>query len=256
MGRHQRPRRRRTLAHLLRHDSVYGPFPGTVEVDGPASSSTASRSPSSEGDPSDCPGRRAASMSSSSAPGGSNRVPTRRCISRPGARKVIVSAPGKDVDVTIVRGVNEDAYDPAVARRDLECVLHDELPGARGDGAERRVRHPARHDDDDSRVHGRPAPRRPAAQGSSPRACGGDQHRADVDRSREGAAPRHPRARGKLHGVAARVPVPTGSLIDLTVELETVDDCRGDHRGVRRARRLGCARGHLSSASRPLVSSE
>ena len=112
-----------------------------------------------------------------------------------GARKVIISAPGKDVDVTLVRGVNEDAYDPAVARRDLECVLHDQLPRARRDDPERRIRHQARDDDDDPRLHGGSAPRRPAAQGSPSRPRRRGQHRPDVDRCGQGAAAGHPRAR-------------------------------------------------------------
>ena len=55
-----------------------------------------------------------------------------------GAKKVIISAPGgKDVDATIVYGVNHDVLKSS-RHRDLERVLHHQLPGAAGQAAERR----------------------------------------------------------------------------------------------------------------------
>ena len=46
-------------------------------------------------------------------------------------KKVIISAPATNEDMTIVLGVNEDKYDAVKAQRDLERFVHDELPGAR-----------------------------------------------------------------------------------------------------------------------------
>ena len=60
-----------------------------------------------------------------------------------GAKKVIISAPAKSEDVTIVMGVNDDDYDPADAHHHLQRVVHDQLPRPDGQGAPRRVRHRA-----------------------------------------------------------------------------------------------------------------
>ena len=56
-----------------------------------------------------------------------------------GAKKVIISAPATEPDVTLVLGVNDDAYDPRAAPRHLERVVHDQLPGAGGEGAPRAI---------------------------------------------------------------------------------------------------------------------
>ena len=50
-------------------------------------------------------------------------------------KKVIISAPAKNEDITIVLGVNDGMYKAGQAQRDLERVVHDELPGARREGA-------------------------------------------------------------------------------------------------------------------------
>ena len=75
---------------------------------------------------------------------------------------------------------------PRQARRDLERLVHDQLPGAGREGRERHGRRQARSDDDDPRVHGRPAPAGPAAQGPAPRARRGDQPDPRLDRRGEG----------------------------------------------------------------------
>jgi hypothetical protein len=59
-------------------------------------------------------GRPSAPTSSSSRPAGSAAGTTRPAILKAGARKVVLSAPGKGVDATLVLGVNADAYDPAL----------------------------------------------------------------------------------------------------------------------------------------------
>ena len=61
-----------------------------------------------------------------------------------GAKKVIISAPAKDEDITIVMGVNHDAYDAGEPPHHLQRLLHHELPGADGQGAARDLRHRAR----------------------------------------------------------------------------------------------------------------
>ena len=56
-----------------------------------------------------------------------------------GAKKVIISAPASNEDITIVMGVNHELYDPSAAHRHLQRVVHDQLPRADGQGAQRRV---------------------------------------------------------------------------------------------------------------------
>src|SRR3954471_13158650 len=103
-----------TLAHLLRHDSVYGPFPGTIEVAGSALVVDGVKVPVfGLADPGELPWAEADVDVVLECTG---RFRSREDAARhlaAGARKVIVSAPGKDVDVTLVRGVNEGTYDPA-----------------------------------------------------------------------------------------------------------------------------------------------
>ena len=52
-----------------------------------------------------------------------------------GAKKVIISAPAKGEDLTIVMGVNHEKYDPEGTHDRLERVVHDQLPGPGGQGA-------------------------------------------------------------------------------------------------------------------------
>ncbi len=66
-----------------------------------------------------------------------------------GAKKVIISAPAKGEDITIVMGVNHEKYDRRQAQHHLQRELHDQLPGAAGPRpAEGRLRHRGRLDDD------------------------------------------------------------------------------------------------------------
>ena len=103
-----------------------------------------------------------------------------------GAKKVIISAPATNEDVTVVMGVNDDDYDAAKHTRHLQRLVHDELPGADGEGAQRRVRHRSGPDDDDPRLHRRPEPAGRPAQGPAPRPRRRPQHGADLDRRGQG----------------------------------------------------------------------
>ena len=61
-----------------------------------------------------------------------------------GAKKVVITAPAKGPDITVVLGVNDDKYDASDAPHHLQRVVHDELPGADGEGHSRALRHPQR----------------------------------------------------------------------------------------------------------------
>ena len=112
-----------------------------------------------------------------------------------GAKKVVISAPATAPDVTVVLGVNfDEVLRPRQAQDHLQRVVHDQLPGAGGEGAARHDRDQARADDDDPRLHGRSAAPGHAAPGPAPGARRGGQPDPGVDRRGEGDRPRDPRA--------------------------------------------------------------
>jgi glyceraldehyde 3-phosphate dehydrogenase len=173
-----------------------------------------------------------------------------------GARKVIVSAPAKEPDVTVALGVNFESYDPDLHDivSNASCTTNCLAPVARLLHDTVGIRHGLM-----TTVH----------------AYTGDQQlldgpHKDYRRARAGAANLVPTSTGaakalglvvpalagKLHGFAVRVPVPTGSLVDLTVEVErptTVDEvnalfaARADS---------GALAGILRYSEEPLVSSD
>ena len=87
-----------------------------------------------------CPGATSAATSSLESTGRftSARVGARKHLTA-GAKKVIISAPAKGEDLTVVMGVNDSDYDPATAPHPVERVVHDQLRGADGQGARREL---------------------------------------------------------------------------------------------------------------------
>jgi glyceraldehyde 3-phosphate dehydrogenase (phosphorylating) len=246
-----------TLAHLLRHDSVYGPFPGSVEVDGPNLVVDGTEIPVyAFGDPAELPwGASEVDVALECTGRFRTRADAARHLAA-GARKVIISAPGKDVDVTLVRGVNEGTYDPAVhdVISNASCTTNCLAPVAMILNDAFGIKHGTM-----TTIH----------------AYTGDQRLVDLPhkdlrRARAGAVnivPTStgaakalrlviPELAGKLHGVAARVPVPTGSLIDLTVELETVTTAPGVVAAFAERADTGDLQGILQLSFEPLVSTD
>jgi glyceraldehyde 3-phosphate dehydrogenase len=245
-----------TLAHLLRHDTVYGPFPGSVGVEGGLLSVGGHHIPVYAGtDPADLPwAERDVDVVLECTGKFRERDQAARHLTA-GARKVVLSAPGKGVDVTLVRGVNEDAYD--AVHHDVisnaSCTTNCLAPVAKVLHEAFGIRHGSM-----TTVH----------------AVTGDQRLVDLphkDLRRARAALGNivptttgaataiglvlPELAGKLHGHAVRVPVLTGSLVDLTVELmkpataQAINDAfavwsTGDLEGI------------LSLTTEPLVSSD
>src|SRR5678815_239776 len=104
----------KTLAHLLRYDSVHGKFEGAVEArDGAIVVDGDEIKVLSEKDPARLPWKDlGVDVVLESTGHFTDRDGAARHLEA-GARKVVISAPGKGEDVTIVLGVNEDKYDPA-----------------------------------------------------------------------------------------------------------------------------------------------
>ncbi len=210
------------LAHLLRYDTVYGPFPGEVEVvDGDIVVDGASIVTPTERDPARLPwddlGVDVVIESSGKFRARDDAVKHLEA----GARKVIVSAPAKDPDVTVVLGVNfDETYDAEQHRviSNASCTTNCLAPVAKVLHDTIGIRHGLM-----TTIH--------AYTGDQ---CLLDGPHKDLRRARSAAANLVPTSTGaakaiglvipelagRLHGFAVRVPVPTGSLVDLTVETE------------------------------------
>ena len=136
---------------------------------------------------------------------------------------------------------------PGQPPRHLQRVVHDQLPGAGRQGAARGRRHRARPDDDDPRLHGRPAAAGCAAQGPAPRPRRGDQPRPGVDRRGQGDRPRDSRAPGQ----AARLRDPRSRADRLGRRPDRAGRARDD--GRRDQRRVPLARRHRRPHRHPPV---
>ena len=245
-----------TLAHLLRHDTVYGPFPGEVVVRGDLLVVDGTEIPvSSVLDPADLPWEELRVDVVLECTGKfRSRADAAKHIAA-GAKKVVLSAPGKDVDATIVRGVNDEAYVPG--RHDVisnaSCTTNCLAPVAKVLSDTFGIRHGTM-----TTVHAVTGDQRvvdlPHKDLRRARAAG-----ANIVPTSTGAAKAIglvvPELAGKLHGIAARVPVLTGSLVDLTVELERETTADEINAALERASENGL-HGILQVSHEPLVSSD
>ena len=209
------------LAQLLKYDTVYGRFPGSVEaVDGAILVNGVEIVTPMESDPALLPWD---ALGVDVVIESTGRFRARADAAKhleAGAKKVIISAPGKEPDVTVVLGVNFEQYDPRLHDivSNASCTTNCLAPVAKVLNDTIGIRHGVM-----TTVH----------------AYTGDQmlldgpHK-DYRRARAAAANMVPTSTGaakaiglvvpelagRLHGFAVRVPLPTGSLVDLTVEVE------------------------------------
>ncbi|MET7276111.1 MULTISPECIES: type I glyceraldehyde-3-phosphate dehydrogenase [Streptomyces] len=136
-----------------------------------------------------------------------------------GAKKVLISAPAKDEDVTIVMGVNQDTYDPAKHNviSNASCTTNCVAPMAKvldeNFGIVKGLMTTVHAYTNDQRIldfpHKDLRRARAAAENIIPTTTGAAKATALV----------LPQLKGKLDGIAMRVPVPTGSVTDLVLEL-------------------------------------
>jgi glyceraldehyde 3-phosphate dehydrogenase len=210
-----------TLARLLRYDSTFGPLGldvedhgGTLVVDGHKVAVSAVREPAA------LPWAEHGVDIVIESTGKFRKRDEAAEHLAAGASKVVISAPGKGVDATIVMGVNETSYDPAQhhvisnASCTTNCVapmvkvLHDAF------GIERGFMTTVHAYTNDQNVldgpHKDPRRARSAAVNIIPTSTGAARAVSEVV----------PAVAGRLDGVALRVPVVDGSLVDLAVLLE------------------------------------
>ncbi len=208
------------LAMLLKYDSVHGRFDGTVEVDGDDLVVNGKRlKVLSERDPANLPwGEMGVDIVVESTGFFTQRDDAAKHLAA-GAKKVLISAPAKGEDKTIVMGANEDDYDPAA--HDVvsmaSCTTNSVVPMAKvindAFGIEQGLMTTIHAYTGDQRLHDAPHkdPRRARAAALSmvPTTTGAAQ----------AASLALPEMEGRLSGYAMRVPVPSGSVTDLTLVL-------------------------------------
>ena len=210
----------KTNAHLLKWDSTYGRYPGTVEatadsitVDGKTIKVL------SERDPGKIPWLDYGVEIVIEATGLFTDATKAVAHREGGAKKVLISAPAKNEDVTVVLGVNEDQYDPdkhhiiSNASCTTNCiapvvkVLHQSF------GVSKGLMTTVHAYTNDQRildtVHRDLRRARAAAMSIIPTTTGAARMVGEII----------PELKGKIHGLALRVPTPTGSIVDFVAEL-------------------------------------
>ena len=191
------------LAHLLKYDTVYGPFGGTVEAG--RRRDRRRRDPDRDADARPIPAALPwDELGVDVVIESSGRFRARADAEKhleAGAKKVIVSAPAKEPDVTVALGVNFETYDPELHQiiSNASCTTNCLAPVAKVLHEELGIRHGVMttvhaYTGDQQLLDGphkdyRRAPRR------------GCEPRADLDRRREGDRPRRPRARREAPGL-------------------------------------------------------
>ena len=237
-----------TLAHLLKYDSILGRFPGEVSSAARRSPSTAPRSRCS---PSAIPaalpwGDLGVEVVIESTGLFTKRDDAAKHLEA-GAKKVIISAPATDPDVTVALGVNFDAaYDPASHHiiSNASCTTNCLAPVAKviheAVGIERGLMTTIHAYTADQRLQDLPHKdlrrARAAAINLIPTSTGAAKAIGLV----------LPELEGKLNGIAVRAPVATGSVVDLVCQVAARDQRRGAQRGGE-----GGGRGPAGRASSP-----
>ena len=245
----------KTLAHLLKYDSVHGKFPGTVV---PASDGIVVNGKTlkvlSEQDPGALPWK---SLGVDVVLESTGRFTDREQAAKhleAGAKRVIISAPAKNEDVTIVYGVNNTAYDPAkhFVISNASCTTNCLVPVVKvvrdTFGFVKGYMTTVHSYTNDQQILDLPHKdlrrARAAAMSIIPTTTGAAKATSLVI----------PEVKGKLDGVSLRVPTADVSLVDLTCIVEktvTVDDVNN---AFKAAAASGPLKGVLAVSDEPLVS--
>ena len=244
----------KTLAHLLRHDSVHGKFPGTVSVKEDGFEVNGARvAISAEKDPAAIKWREhKVDVVIESTGRFVDKDSTSKHLAA-GAKKVIISAPAKSPDVTLCMGINTEAYKPAEhhiisnASCTTNClapvakVLHEQFGIISG------IMTTIHSYTNDQQILDLPHKdlrrARAAALSMIPTTSGAAKALKEV----------LPALAGKLDGAAIRVPTPNVSLVDLTARLEKTAT-KQQINDAFRAAAAGPLKGILQVVDEPLVS--
>jgi glyceraldehyde 3-phosphate dehydrogenase len=247
-----------TLAHLLKYDSVFGPFPGQVEErDGSLVVDGREVKVLSEKDPGALPwGDLGADVVIESTGLFTKRDAAAKHLDA-GAEKVIISAPATEPDTTVALGVNfDDVYDADNHHviSNASCTTNCLAPVAKVlhglVGIERGLMTTIHAYTADQRLQDAPHKdlrrARAAAVNLVPASTGAAKAIGLVI----------PELQGKLHGFAVRAPVPTGSVVDLTVQAGRETSVEEINEAFRSQADTGGFEGILQYTDDPIVSSD
>jgi glyceraldehyde 3-phosphate dehydrogenase len=246
-----------TLAHLLKYDSVLGTYPGDVHVsaqgitvDGDELRVLAER------DPANLPWKDLGAEVVVESTGLFTSREKAALHLEAGAQKVVISAPAKDEDVTIVLGVNDDAYDPATHHviSNASCTTNCVAPMAKvlddAFGLEQAFMTTIHAYTNDQSILDLPHKdlrrARAAAVNIIPTSTGAAKATALV----------LPHLKGKLDGMAMRVPVPDGSITDLVATVGRDVTVEEVNAAFAAAAAEGSLAGKLVYTQDPIVSSD
>jgi glyceraldehyde 3-phosphate dehydrogenase len=246
-----------TLAHLLRFDSILGPFPGEVEatenglvVDGEELRVFAER------DPANLPWSEVGADVVIESTGFFTKRDDAAKHLDAGAKKVIITAPATEPDVTLALGVNDDAYDPQEHHviSNASCTTNCLAPVAKvlheAVGIERGIMTTIHAYTADQNLQDAPHKdlrrARAAAVNLVPTSTGAAKAVGLV----------LPELDGKLNGIAVRAPVITGSVIDLTCEVSRETTKEEVNEAFAAQSDTGALEGILRYSEDPLVSTD
>jgi len=247
----------KTLAHLLRYDSVLGRFDYAVEVtDGGIAIDGKEIRILSERDPAALPWKDLdVPVVLESTGFFTDRDGAGKHL-QAGASKVVISAPATDPDVTLVLGVNDGDYDPASHHiiSNASCTTNCLAPVAKilldDFGIERGFMTTTHAYTNDQQILDLPHKdlrrARAAAMNVIPTSTGAAKAIGLVV----------PELKGRLDGIAMRVPVPDGSVVDLVVELGREASIEEINGAIRAKADQGALAGILQYTEDPIVSSD
>lgn len=243
-----------TLAHLLKYDSVHGIYPGKVSVSGNVLTVNGKKiTIYSSKSPADLPWKKEKIDVVLESTGLFTDRANAEAHIAAGAKRVVISAPGTDEDITIVMGVNHDLYDPKKHRiiSNASCttnclapvvkVLHDSF------GLEHGLITTVHSYTNDQRILDLPHKdlrrARAAAVSMIPTTTGAAKAVSKVI----------PALKGRLDGMAIRVPTPNVSVVDLVATLNKPVTEVSVNAALKKAAR-GSLKGILAYEELPLVS--
>lgn len=246
----------KTLAHLLKYDSVHGRYTGTVEADGDHLVVDGKRiRVLSERDPGKLPWKALGVGTVLESTGLFRDRDSASKHLAAGARKVIISAPAKNEDITVVMGVNHEKYDPKKHHilSNASCTTNCLVPVVKVVldcfGFERGFMTTVHSYTNDQRIldlpHDDLRRARAAASNIIPTTTGAAKATSLVI----------PELKGKIDGVALRVPTADVSLVDLTCVVKRATTIEEVNDAFRQAA-AGSLQGILAVSDEPLVSSD
>ena len=247
----------KTLANLLKYDSILGRFDGEVSYDENSLTVDGKKIAAfAEKDPAKLDWASVGADIVIESTGFFTDADKAKAHLTGGAKKVIISAPAKNEDITIVMGVNDDQYDASkhTIISNASCTTNCLAPMAKalndGLGIERGLMTTIHAYTGDQRLHDAPHsdPRRARAAAINivPTSTGAAKAVALV----------LPELKGKLDGYALRVPTPTGSATDLTFEAPRETTVEEVNEIVKKAASEGPLKGYLQYTEDPLVSTD